>query len=438
VTILPYPTSVARFPRLRQSLLSDFDNCALTSAFGVAYETGWSSHPAARGTITHRTIAKALRELVVNDDGSGRLSVDVVVDGILPDVIRQAEATDGVGWDVNGELVPAPAGGKPEAEDVVCVPLREIAQARISLKAWAANVRFTVANIAGIEKRFEATVTYPDGHGGHVERVVTGQLDVLLIEGDTAIVIDWKDTFAIPPESKISEEGYFQQRVYALLTFLFYPRVQRVVLREYYVRYAAGKSVDRKGRAINPVREATVERYNLPEIEAEVSALVERFDRAHEVGRFKVAPGSHCSYCAMPSKCPIPAEVRREGRITSAAEAEEVAGSVQRAEAIADQGRKALRPWVRNHGAVHVKDAKRPRVFGELVRTRTRRPDEAKVKQALATGQRVDELYVTEDYVEIGMHSPTDEHPFARQARVEEEMLLAAEKAGDLRHRGRR
>src|SRR4051812_17005546 len=129
VGVGPYPTSMERFPALRQSLLSDFDNCALTSAFSVAYERGWSSHPAARGQIVHRTIARALDKML--EHGNDRPNIDVVVDALLPEVIRQAEvpmlSEDGLG------------------EDVVSIPLREIAQARISLKAWAKHARFTLA-----------------------------------------------------------------------------------------------------------------------------------------------------------------------------------------------------------------------------------------------------------------------------------------------------
>jgi hypothetical protein len=412
---LPYPKAVERFPFIRQSILSDFDNCALTSAFSLTYERGWSSEPAARGTLVHRCVAESLRRLVTHEDEwADRIPVDVVVDDVLPQIIRQADvpmrSEDGLGG------------------DVLNLPLRTIAQARVSLKAWAAHARFTVPNIAGIERRLTTTVHYPDEHGQAVPRPITGQIDLLLIDGVEATVVDWKDTFAVPPESSISEEGFFQQRDYALHVFHKYPRVQRVTLREVYLRYMAGKSRDRRGRRINPVREATIDRYNLPELEQEFSALVERFDRAVETGVYTATPGSHCSYCVRPQDCPIFPKARVEGRITSKDEAQRVAAELNVAEAAADQARKALRPWVRAHGDVDVRDAKRPRVFGPVVRTRTIKPSTDALRAGLSAGKTLDELYVTEDYETIGMHSPEERHPFVEEVALEEAMLLAAEK----------
>ena len=410
----PYPDAIAKHPIVRQSLLSDADNCMLTAAFSDAYERGWSSTPAARGTIVHRVIARALEQMV--DQNSSRIPVDVVVDAILPDVIRQADvplvAEDGLG------------------DDVVGIPLREIAQARISLKAWAANQSYTVREIARIEKRLTTLLVYPDPETGEaIYRTFTGKIDLLLISGVEATVVDWKDTFGIPPESSVSEEGYFQQRAYAKLIFDEYPRIQRVTLREFYVRYAAGTAKDRKGRPINPVREATVDRFVLPEIDGELNALVERFDRSWQVGRFKPTPGSHCSYCVRPTACPIFPDARQIGRIQSHEHAEEVAGMLNTARAAADQAAAALRPWSNLHGDVDVKDAKRPRKFGPVVRQETARPSLEEVQAAQARGDDPAMLYATKDVVKFTVHSPEDEHPFAKAARAEEEMLLAAEKA---------
>lgn len=434
---VPYPHALERFPILRQSLLSDADNCMLTSAFAVAYERGWTSHDAARGQIVHRTISRSLE--IMLEQGESRLPVDVVIDDVLPEVIRQAEvemqSVDGLG------------------EDFVPIPLRQIAQARISLKAWAMYQHFAIGDMSrrNIERRITTVLAYPNADGEPVWRTLTGKLDLLLIRGDEAVVVDWKDTFGIPPESSISEEGYFQQRFYAMLVFHEYPRIQRVTLREYYPRYGSGKVIDRRTKKpINPVREAPIDRYALPEIEGEMRALVERFDRAHDAGirltqralrenenadpvaaavsAFKPAPGSHCSYCVRATLCPIFPKARREGRITNREEAEIAAGELNVAEAAANDIRKQLRVWANNHGDTPVKDAKRPRAFGPVVRTRTPRPELRQVRQQVSRGKPLEELYVAEEYVEIGIHSPDEEHPFAKAAREEEEMLLAAEK----------
>jgi hypothetical protein len=446
----PYPTARERFPRLRQSLLSDFDNCALTSHFGLMFEGGWTSHPAGRGQLVHRTLARCLE--LMEEYGEAKATVDVALE-VFEEVLAQRDYP----------LDP----DDPMGDHVVNLPLREIAEARITVKTWAHYQSYTVEDFAGIEKRLSIVLdAYPDTEGGEwIKRELSGKLDLLLIRDDHATVVDWKDTWGIPSERlkikggvivggydedeaapsgpNISEEGYFQQRFYALLIFLTYPRIQRVTLREFYPRYASGAVLDRDNRPINPVREATVDRIALPEIEAEMRALVERFDRSREAYAkrrrrrqkeerarrvFTPSPGSHCYYCANPDECPIFPRARQEGRISSPEEAELYAGRLQVVRAVGRQIGKALRAFSNAHGNVAVKDAKRPRVYGPIVRVREEKPSAAQVTEAVRKGIPVESLYRRHEYVEFAVHTPEEEHPFARQAREEEEMLLAAEK----------
>jgi hypothetical protein len=197
-------------------------------------------------------------------------------------------------------------------------------------------------------------------------------------------------------------------------------RVQRVVLREVYPRYLSGKVQDRKGRPINPVREATIDRYVLPELEAEFSALIERFDRSVESGVWTPAPGTHCSYCPRPEACTIFPSARQEGRITSPEEAERVAGRLTVLDAMRTQATKALRPWSNHHGDVPIRGAKTPKVYGPVVRQRTLSPDAEAVAAHVARGGRPQDLYRTEDYVTFCVHSPDEIHPHAAAARREE------------------
>jgi hypothetical protein len=430
----PFPAAVERFPRIRQSWLSTFDNCALASQFETQFGEGWSSHPAARGQIVHRTLARCLK--IMWERNEPYIPVDVAL-AELDDVIRQADvAIDEMG------------------DEIVSIPVREIAEARITVKTWAMHTSWPVGDFAGIEKRLHTTLSYPDGDGGQVARMVTGRLDLLLIleSGEHAFVIDWKDTWGIPSErlgvtrvdaedpfegDNISEEGYFQQRFYALLVLHHYPRVQRVTLQEFYPRYSSGKVLDRKGRPINPKREATVNRWQLGDIEAEMRALVERFDRAYHTGRFRPAPGSHCSYCLRPEACTIFPAAKGVGRISSPAEAERMAGRLNVLDALKRQTTKALRAWSNAHGDVRVRDAKRPRVYGPVVRLETSKPSQAQIRAATERGQDPSELYATREVVEFCVHSPEEVHPMVAAARAEEEQLVAMERAAAAR-KGRR
>jgi hypothetical protein len=78
----PYAASVERFPHLRQSRLSTFDRCALSSHFEEEYMSGFSSHAQARGSIFHRVAAKCLAAMYKQYDAA--LS-------IMREVLRQAD-----------------------------------------------------------------------------------------------------------------------------------------------------------------------------------------------------------------------------------------------------------------------------------------------------------------------------------------------------------
>jgi hypothetical protein len=40
--VTPYPKALERFPVIRQSALSVFDSCGLSSKFSTDYEQGWT------------------------------------------------------------------------------------------------------------------------------------------------------------------------------------------------------------------------------------------------------------------------------------------------------------------------------------------------------------------------------------------------------------
>jgi hypothetical protein len=429
---VPFPAALERFPRVRQSTLSTFDACPLSARFDIELRSHWTSHPAARGTLTHRVIAACLNHMVDHDQA--RIPVDVAMD-LFDEVMRQADlpmATD-----------------DPLGETVVGIPLREIASSRITVKTWAMYSEYDVADIAGIEKRLETRLAYPDENGELVERIFTAKPDLVLIRGVEGIVCDWKDTYGIPGEKlkqdeelaasgdNISDEGYLQMRAGALLSFRRWPRLQRIVFREVYPRYLSGKVNDRKGRLINPVRQATIDRYVLPELEAEFSALIERFDRSVESGVWAPAPGTHCSWCPRPEACTIFPSARQEGRVTSAEEAERVAGRLTVLDAMRSQAAKALRPWANHHGDVPVRGAKTPKVYGPVVRQRVKRPDAETVAEHVRRGGNPADLYRTEEYVEFCVHSPDEIHPHAAASRREEEALLEMQRAAEARRAGR-
>lgn len=372
---------------IRQSDLSTFDRCALSSFFERELRgQNWATHPQARGTLTHRVLGKCLRDMARGHEG--RIPVDAAL-AILHETLRQHDVPDG---------------------EMVNVPMNEVKDLYWITKKWAHETEWDVRNLVAIEERLFAPVVYEGPDGEIVHRTVSGQIDALFVEGaDHAIVIDWKDTFALPPPTEISFQGYFQQRFYAFLVMIAYPSVQQVTLREFYVRYSVP-------------REATVHRHQLDDVRMEITALVERYERAYNKKTFPPSPGKHCSYCLRPQACPIPKDLRRDGRIETAEDAEKMARVLVRAKSVVDQSRDALRAWADNHGPVPIADAKGKRAFGYVATEQVRRPDRETMERAIAAGKiDMDRLYrtvVTSKFIE---HVPSKD-----KATDEDAVLMAA------------
>jgi hypothetical protein len=373
----PYPKALEEFPVLRQSTLSTYDDCGLASLFDRRYRKSFSDAASGRGIIWHRWAAKALREMAAQSTDYeivDHLEVDVGL-AILLETLRQAD-------------VPI--------EDVVNIPMREIHDLTWMVKKFCYETRWNIAGLVDIEQRLDWTVRYPNPYGGFVDRKISGQLDVLFAEGaalDHGIVIDYKTGWWLPPPSEISESGFFQQRMYALLAMRNHLTLNRLTLREFYPRYSQP-------------REATLYRDQLDEIEAGITALVERFDRSVEEDIWHPSPGKHCGYCPRPTACPIFPTARRSGRIRSDEEAEFVVEQVIVGEAAIKQNKEALKVWTSVHGSVPVRDAKGPRVYGHRPNRRVERPTREQLERGLQMGESLDALYREQIGTRFDIHVP--------------------------------
>lgn len=339
---------IERYPTLRQSLLSSFDDCALSSLFKMQYEQGWGTAPQARGTIIHRVFAECLREMKRND--SETIPVGVA-EAILLEALRQRDV---------------------EPAEIVRVPFREIPDMLMEVRKFAGDNSFTIRNLIDVERRLEAPITYRLDDGTVVERRITGQLDALIARPpDEAIVLDYKSTWALPPrhdedadEPGLSFTGFFQQKVYAFLVMMTYPSINAVSLREFYTRRTEP-------------RPARVVRSDLPKITEWLSIIVEQVDRAlmagpppslriedlETHGHWKPSPGKQCFWCAKARHCPLDDDYK-DGGIRTAAEAEAAAAARQVAKAVDQRLTGWLKVWVDQNGAVPVKRAKGRLVLG--------------------------------------------------------------------------
>jgi hypothetical protein len=401
-----FDRALERFPTLRQSRLATFDRCALSSSFEIRYEDGWSTIPQGRGTIFHRFAAKALTAMAEMEEGT--LPTDQAV-AILDECLRQHDI------DQRCPDCPAPiverfqperddgpgfprircANGHEHSSSFVNIPFEEIKDLRWVVIKWATDNAFDIDKLVDVEQRLKATLRYPDGQGGHIERVLTGQLDALFLAGledEQMIVLDWKDSWGIPAPTELGFDGYFQQR--------FYPSIMSVTLREFYVRHSEP-------------REATVMRGDIDDVEAELAALVERFDRAWSEGVFPPTPGHHCQFCPRPAACPIFPGVRHEGMITDDETALRVAREMTVAESALSARREALKAYTSVKGPVEVSSHKGRRGWLHKPSKRVSRPSREDMEKALAASRsgvplRLDDLYREAKVARFGLHAIKD------------------------------
>lgn len=419
---VPYPRAMRRFPVLRQSWLSQFDDCGLSSRFEFEYRSGTSTHPQARGQIFHRFAGRALREMARMHEEE--IEVDVAM-AIFHEVLRQEDIDRECPWCFSPNIRPgvskhglrtcADCRRKFETE-LVNLPMREVKDLYWTVKKWARENQWDTRSLYSVEERLKAVVRY--GAYGGVERVLTGQTDALFRpQPDWMVVLDWKDTWGLPGPADVSFKGYFQQRFYAwmLMKQPQFKQVERVTLREFYVRFSEP-------------REATIHRQDLDDIEAEMGALAERFDRAYEENAWVPTAGQHCNFCMRPSACPIPVFARDEGRIIDADRAKQVAESLLVAEKVVRDNRKALRGFAEVNGNLEVKSKKGKKVMGFKHSKTVVRPTRDELARALMEAGpngmvNLDELYKERKNTKFGVFAPeASDDPSVQDAHLMEQL----------------
>lgn len=338
---------IERYPQIRQSWLAAFDDCALSSYFDLRYGTGhWSTVPAAMGIIFHRVASDCLKEMRSMDS-------ETVPVGVALAILEEALEQRGV-----------------PPEERIRIPLREIRNLRWIVAKFARDNSFSVRHIVDIEKRLEASVSYTDDEGQVRERLLTGKLDALVADPkdpEGAVIVDFKSGWGLPPKRReqddgVSYEGLFQLHFYGWLVLRNYPSVERVRLREFYVRRTQART-------------ATLEREDLKLIEKGLADIVLELDRCLASGKPKrlrfpdvapwnPSPGRHCANCVAAHRCPIETDARARYAITGPKEAARAVAELQVADAVRDGHREGLRPYVEMHGPQPVKWSKGRSVFG--------------------------------------------------------------------------
>lgn len=352
---VPYPAAHLMYPHVRQSTLSDFWQCHLMAYFKQEHERGWHSQPQARGSFFHMWAARLLELLEVA--GQDKLRDEPECNNPKCQARPNEGLSEGDREYGEGEVCPVCSDGVllgKALEDEAVALLHEVLRQRDVpdedrlplpygehyhdllwvVRKFAREQTFNMDRFVATERRYRARITYENpltDASRPVERIFSGQMDAVFMgsRDDHLVVLDWKDTWAIPGPASISTEGYFQQRAYAYLLMMEHEHVNLVTLREVYVRFGAGDSGEENHRT------ATISRDQLPAIAAELGIICEAFDQAVDQGDERPilwrnpSPGGHCNWCPLPHECPVwdsYNELKDAGPLQSMDEAEEAAG----------------------------------------------------------------------------------------------------------------
>lgn len=341
-------TDLRRPDVLRQSSIARFDNCPLSLKLGetAPVEARQPSNMAALGTLFHRWVAEAIR--LMSRTGEVRFGVDQGME-LLLQIVAQQDTPD---------------------DEVVHLPFAEMKWLRICCTRWCEGGEFNAARVIAVEEELTGTVRVPRGEPGEFyERTIMGHPDCIVADPPYGVIVpDWKTGWTPPArlgfedqqirdqdgtrEEKLSDQGYAQQVIYGVLILQNFPAIERVTLREVYLRHGE-------------YREATVERYNLERLTDVLGAVIAQIDAAFAAGpdspRWFPTAGPHCGICPAPRQCPLK---EWEGIPTTLDEAQLLA----REWIVAGQVRKErlplLKGWVEAHGPIPLEAGRGRREVG--------------------------------------------------------------------------
>ncbi len=306
--------------RFRQSRLRSFMECARRTVLASDLTTGGIGASADLGSAFHAVAAEYLNTL--RRHGETQASTEEIV------VICREVLAAGP-W-----VLPSEAYAR--LIEMVC---------NLAAETW------NPARFMAIEKRLFMDIACPDGE----VRTLTGTPDLVIADpGHTpgAICVDHKTGLSKPPTPRepipegeairgpqyLSDGGFAQLSIYGCLIMHEWPRVQQVTLRE------------KSWRWPGPPREHSIGRADLEHIVPHLGLLMMQLDqglREGEGSRFaEPRAGRQCATrCSVARTCPIPAEQRGLGVLSSPEAADDEAARWEVVRALEGQMRKTLKAY---------------------------------------------------------------------------------------------
>lgn len=350
---VPPPAAIVAPEILRQSSIAQFDRCALSYLFTLQQPAVLHQHAGiytARGTLFHRWVARAIRQM--RAEGWTSYPVEMGLELLLI-VIAQRDVPD---------------------DEVVHLPMEELRWLRVLVTRWCEGGNFNAQRVLDMgdvadddspDARLYMKVPVPDGQGGMYERTISGRPDVVVADPPQGvIVVDWKSGWAPPSreveragrteqdDQKLSDQGYAQQVIYGAILLANLPAIQQVTLREAYLM--SGE-----------YREATVHRWELERILDVLGGIISQMDAAIASGpdsdRWVPTGGTHCALCPRPRACPIK---DWEGIPATEEEARLMATEWHVSAIVRKDRTPYLKGWVDAHGPLEIDHEKGRRMLG--------------------------------------------------------------------------
>ena len=155
--------------------------------------------------------------------------------------------------------------------------------------------RFTIRRpetVVGLEERLSIDDEYDSCEWD--EASYRGILDMLQIDGDTAIIWDWKSQFNIWSDTDLKDHD--PSTFYAWLVWREYPHISRFIVNIWYFRYGFYSSTVRL----------------VPELSVFEDNLVMHEHKLLELDNIDPVPGPQCGVCDYSLDCPLGTDLRPE------------------------------------------------------------------------------------------------------------------------------
>jgi hypothetical protein len=325
---LPPVEPVAAPERLSQTLLNKANSCQRSAYLYVRHHGGMPGHQLDRGAALHIAQAKATNLILE------RHALDAGADGDVDYAVDEHTAK---------LMLDETFAEHPE----LTVPLHERDQLRVMMVHLSQGFPINPAKIVAVERKFLLRLG---------DYVVSGILDLAMIDGPHGEVHDYKSTWDVPSQQEY--EATFQGRLYAVALIYGHP-VTRLPCHNCEVLGAAGpdapddcpvcggrgylEQLDAPlGEQLQtvtvgevfprflqedgtvPTRTMPLSRIEIDALRRDIEAQCAQLMQAFETSEFPAVSGSHCQECPCEPECPLPRHLRNfAGAIQTEDEARE-------------------------------------------------------------------------------------------------------------------